>query len=177
MTTDPRFNRDDCTNRRAGCCSRWLPVMLALLAMCFSTGCSSAIYSLGRYHTVLRVGKSQEQVRHALGPPVKSGITAGDSLTFMNGPYDVFVVRGPVRDDVFATGASMSAGMTLGLSEFIATPQALWWYFFDHRKRSVEVDYNEDRTYKWHFVSLDQPPPRTEPSKSSCDRPTARHDP
>jgi hypothetical protein len=155
-----------------------LLLWLALLPLVFSTGCSSAIYSLGRYHTVLREGKTQEQVRHALGTPVKSGTDNDeDTLPFRRGHFDVFVVRGPVRDDVFVTGASMSAGMTLGLSEFVAIPQALWWYVFDHRKRSVAVDYKEDRTYKWHFVSLHEPLPKSEPSESCGGRTTSCHAP
>ena len=45
-----------------------------------------------------------------------------------------------------------SAGMTTGLSEFIAVPQALWWLLTDRGQKTLRVLYREDSRYKLHFV-------------------------
>ena len=151
--------------------------LLALLIMfpLVCTGCASAIYKGGRFHDILQSGSDQNRIRAALGEPIKSGEDHG----FGNSVYDEFVVRGPVCDSSRAAGAAMGAGMTMGLSEFIAVPQALWWLLTDRGHKTLKVLYSEDSHYSLHFVLARVPgaepngaangsqPIRSEPNRTS----------
>ena len=127
-------------------CLKWLPPLVASLTL--STGCASTIYKSGRFHGVLKSGSNRSEIRAVLGEPVESG----QDRDFGTSAYDDFVVRGPVCDPSRAAGASIGAGMTFGLSEFIALPQALWWCLTDRECKRVRVHYSMDWRYKLHFV-------------------------
>ena len=53
---------------------------------------------------------------------------------------------------IYLAGASMGAGLTFGLSEFLAVPQALWWLLTDRGYKRVRVLYSNDLHYRQHFV-------------------------
>src|SRR5262245_33228813 len=111
---------------------------LLLISVLLCSGCASAIYKGGRFHDVLQAGTSRDKIRQAMGSPVDSG----EQRNFGSNVYDDFIVRGPVYDSSRSAGAAMGAGMTLGLSELIAVPQALWWSLTDRRQKRVRVLYS-----------------------------------
>ena len=76
----------------------------------------------------------------------------GEESNFGGHGYDDFIVRGPVCDFSRSAGAAMGAGMTLGLSELITVPQALWWSLTDHGEKRVRVLYSASDIYRLHFV-------------------------
>src|SRR5258705_13864896 len=96
-----------------------LGLLFVITMLC--SGCASAIYKGGRFHDVLLHGTSRVEIRRAMGGPVESG----EERIFGINLYDDFVVRGPVYDAIRSAGAAIPTGMTLGLSELIAGPQAL----------------------------------------------------
>ena len=83
-----------------------------------------------------------------LGQPVDSG----EDHNFGSSIYDDFIVRGPVYDASRSAGAAMGAGMTIGLSELVAVPQALWWSLTDRGQKRVRVLYSGGYLYRLHFV-------------------------
>jgi hypothetical protein len=121
---------------------------LLLIGLSLCSGCASAIYKGGRFHDVLQRGTSRDEIRQAMGSPVDSG----EERNFGSSVYDDFVVRGPVYDSSRSAGAAMGAGMTFGLSELIAVPQALWWSLTDRGMKQVRVLYSADYIYRLHFV-------------------------
>ncbi|SRR5258705_6709284 len=123
-----------------------LGLLFVITMLC--SGCASAIYKGGRFHDVLQHGTSRDEIRRAMGGPVESG----EERNFGINLYDDFVVRGPVYDASRSAGAAMAAGMTLGLSELIAVPQALWWSLTGHGQKRVRVVYSRDYFYQLHFV-------------------------
>ena len=121
-------------------------LLLALLSAC--SGCASAIYKGGRYYDVLRAGVGRTEIHVALGEPVSSGVDA----VFNNWSYEDFLLSDPIYNSSLAAGASMGAGMTLGLSEIIAVPYALWWRCFSRGQKLVHVLYTDDFHYRLHIV-------------------------
>jgi hypothetical protein len=99
---------------------------------------------------VLDSESNREQIRAALGPPLESaeGEDQGSN-------YDQFDVRGPVYDAMKSAGAEMSFGMSFGLSDLIAVPQAIWWLATSWGKQGVTVYYSKhmgELHYSIHFV-------------------------
>ena len=133
-----------------------LIAFLALLVAC--TGCASAIYKGGRFHDVLHTGVDRSQIHAAMGEAVASG----RDPVFNNWPYEDFLLSDPIYNASLAAGASMGAGMTLGLSELVAVPHACWWRCFSRSLKRVRVLYTEDFRYRLHLVS-----PVSESSRTS----------
>lgn len=119
-----------------------------LICVMLCSGCASAIYKGGRFHDVLQPGIARDTIRQAMGTPVDSG----EEHNFGSNFYDDFVVKGPVYDSSRSAGAAMGAGMTFGLSELIAVPQALWWSLTDRGQKRVRVLYSSGYLYRLHFV-------------------------
>ena len=96
--------------------------VLALVASILCSGCASAIYRQGRFHDVLKSGSDRARIHTALGQPV----SASKEQNFGGSYHEDFIVPGPVFDRRLVDGANMGAAMTLGFTEFVTVPQALW---------------------------------------------------
>ena len=143
---------------------RLLAFFLVPLALC--AGCASAIYSSGRFSNVLKGGAERSEIRAALGTPINSGA----DRNFNDSPYDEFVVRGDMGDRFRADGASMAAAMTLGLSEFIAVPQAIWWSVSNRVEKRVRIRHTVDLHYLGHsVVPAEQPSLHPKPEDPAND--------
>ena len=123
-------------------------LIFLLIPLAFCSGCASAIYSSGRFSSVLKSGTDRSEIRAALGMPINSG----EDRNSNDSPQDEFIVRGAIADRMLAGGASMAAAMTLGLSEFIAVPQAMWWSLTSRGEKRVMVRYTGDLHYLGHSV-------------------------
>ncbi|MBT8038209.1 MAG: hypothetical protein KJO21_11750 [Verrucomicrobiae bacterium] len=124
-----------------------------ILSSLIVSSCSSLIYGSGNHADVLTFGSNKQKVRRDLGEPKYSGRTREGESPLSGSHYDDFVVKGPVFEYDLYSGASMAVGMTLGLSEIIFFPKALIWRFSSYGLREVRVIYDDEDSYRWHFVT------------------------
>ena len=64
----------------------------------------------------------------------------------------------------------MAAAMTLGLSEFIAVPQAIWWSVSNRVEKRVRIRHTVDLHYLGHsVVPAEQPSLHPKPEDPAND--------
>ncbi|MBN2703979.1 MAG: hypothetical protein JXR23_07185 [Pontiellaceae bacterium] len=94
-------------------------ILLAILIIS-QAGCSSIIYSSGKYYSVVMSSKSKsrEQVREKIGEPERTEIKNGSEC-------DIFIVKGMVSDEDKAMQTAMSAA-ALFIPEIYFFPKSLY---------------------------------------------------
>jgi hypothetical protein len=136
--------------------------LIAIAMVGFLSGCSWNTYANGKYGDILRSNVARQNVIAQLGSPVTTTYIsdgpyyqkkAGRSLRLR---VDRYYTTERIADFHKGSGTGMIAGMTLGLSELIYAPYALFDQYFP-RTRQLELIYDEDDSLRNYRLSNKKP--------------------